>query len=231
MVLRKGHQRSANVLLSVDVIHGDLKPSNILVFPDNHSGFIPKLIDFGFSTYGFSDTDLVRLPCSEEWRAPEWHPRAFEIKEAKKTDIYSYAKICQWILAPQGDYYFYQSNLNFKISLEYFFTKGLQTDPQKRTGNIATLVSFLEKLLSSEMISWAGVDSCYANSAELCPPDTSGILEEPPAFLGSYEYHDILGFYESPPATTGFFESVINLSDFIDEHISAQFQNPLSENK
>ena len=54
------------------------------------------LADFGFSRFGAMD-DLVKLARSEPWDAPEWHPREFKLKDAKKMDVYSFGLVCLWL--------------------------------------------------------------------------------------------------------------------------------------
>ncbi|KAK4116085.1 hypothetical protein N656DRAFT_223429 [Canariomyces notabilis] len=48
-----------------DIIHGDLKPDNILIFPHPEGGFVAKVIDFCFSHVGAVGIKLetVVLPC------------------------------------------------------------------------------------------------------------------------------------------------------------------------
>jgi serine/threonine protein kinase len=80
------------------MIHGDIKPHNVLVDVDPSDGTLtPKLTDFGFSCYGCSEETIVYPPQTPGWCAPEWHPRGFTIKKAKKLDIFSYGLLCAWI--------------------------------------------------------------------------------------------------------------------------------------
>lgn len=81
-----------------DVIHGDIKPDNILIFKDDHGRFIPKLADFGFSTLSMQEDDLILLPRSNPWDAPEWHHRGFKFSAAKKIDVYSFGALCLWLI-------------------------------------------------------------------------------------------------------------------------------------
>lgn len=149
------HKQTPKPLLRVhlpaDVIHGDLKPENILIFPSRGGqGYIPRVIDFGYSTYGFGDDDLVKLPCTEEWRAPEWHHRAFRIQDAKKTDIYSFAKICVWVLD-----FFHSDRCHWPKNevlphIRQFRQEGLCEDPRERTGDISLLLAILHRACSVE---------------------------------------------------------------------------------
>jgi len=86
------------LIKSIDIVHGDLKPENVLVFPDDSGQHVPKVADFGFSCLGSKETDIVLLPKTLHWEAPEWHHRGFQISAAKKTDIYSFGLLCLWVL-------------------------------------------------------------------------------------------------------------------------------------
>jgi serine/threonine protein kinase len=81
------------------VVHGDIKPENILVFPrrDADNSFIAKLTDFGHSV--FEHSRLNTLPAfTPKWCAPELTPegsmsKRMEFKEMKATDFYSYGLV------------------------------------------------------------------------------------------------------------------------------------------
>jgi len=75
-----------------------VKPENVLVFNDECGLPVSKVADFGFSCLGAKDTDIIRLPKTSPWEAPEWHDRGFTISAAKKADFYSFGLLCVWIL-------------------------------------------------------------------------------------------------------------------------------------
>jgi len=81
-----------------DVIHGDIKPQNVLVFKDATSKTIVKVADFGYSTLTACEEAKVLLPKSRPWNAPEHHFGEFKVSEAKKTDVYSFGILCFWVL-------------------------------------------------------------------------------------------------------------------------------------
>jgi len=85
--------------LRVDIIHGDIKPHNVLIFRDG-DGFISKLADFGYSHRYANPTDSYCLPLSKPWQAPEvdGSDKEFSLPQAKAADIYSYALLCAWVL-------------------------------------------------------------------------------------------------------------------------------------
>ena len=81
------------------VVHGDIKPQNVLVFKDAITRKITaKVADFGYSTLTAGESGKVLLPKSRPWNAPEHHFGEFKVQEAKKTDVYSFGMLCLWIL-------------------------------------------------------------------------------------------------------------------------------------
>ena len=83
-----------------DIIHGDIKPQNILIFPDGDSKYLAKLSDFGYSSYvpHIERDRLVFMPKSIPWNAPEHHYRGFKFDDAVKMDIFSFGVFCLWLL-------------------------------------------------------------------------------------------------------------------------------------
>ncbi|KAL9121918.1 MAG: hypothetical protein Q9187_001522 [Circinaria calcarea] len=75
-----------------DIVHGDIKPDNILIFKDE-TGFMAKVIDFGCSCFGSRNDDLVLLSRTAQWAAPEVGTSHISIEAAKLADIYSYGML------------------------------------------------------------------------------------------------------------------------------------------
>ena len=85
---------------SIDIIHGDIKPQNILIFQDSDGVYTARMTDFGYSTRYAGDNDLMSIPISTPWNAPE-HTRLQKMWtpfEAKKLDLFSFGLLCLWIL-------------------------------------------------------------------------------------------------------------------------------------
>lgn len=97
------------------VIHGDIKPENILISSESDGRYVVKVTDFGYSTLFATDSDPVTMPYSELWTAPEQHHREILPIQARKMDAYSFGMLCLWLL-------FYNKGAardrNFKKDLE-----------------------------------------------------------------------------------------------------------------
>jgi serine/threonine protein kinase len=76
-----------------------VKPKNVLIFEAGVDSYNAKVADFGFSTY-FQDEqeDLIQIPKSVPWSAPEYHKRYFTSQSAKLMDTYSFGMLCLWLL-------------------------------------------------------------------------------------------------------------------------------------
>jgi serine/threonine protein kinase len=76
------------------VVHGDIKPQNILVFKDKHQGFVAKIADFGASTFidhdQFPRKAFIGTPA---FTAPECldHKAEFSEQGLLKADIFALA--------------------------------------------------------------------------------------------------------------------------------------------
>jgi serine/threonine protein kinase len=89
-----------SILHECGVVHGDIKPDNILIFPRGNSRyetFTAKLTDFGHSAFEFED--LRALPAfTKQYCAPEADPEHnssvnLTFDGMKQTDVYSFGLV------------------------------------------------------------------------------------------------------------------------------------------
>lgn len=80
------------------IIHGDIKPANVLIFENDSKQYVARVADFGYSTWLGGANDLVLMPRTQYWTAPEWHHRPIHNASAVKMDVYSFGMLCLWLL-------------------------------------------------------------------------------------------------------------------------------------
>jgi serine/threonine protein kinase len=79
-----------------DIIHGDVKPENVLVFGEREN-VTAKLADFGFAGLGVDQE--IKLARTEPWAAPEVYARrVHSLPDSKLTDVYSFGMLCLWVI-------------------------------------------------------------------------------------------------------------------------------------
>ena len=88
-------------LSAIDIVHGDVKPLNALVFEQNGKRVV-KVADLGDAAICHDEETLAFLPVSRPWNAPEYHHRGFSFLSAVKMDIYSFGLVCLWTLFGDG---------------------------------------------------------------------------------------------------------------------------------
>jgi serine/threonine protein kinase len=112
--------------MGTDIIHGDIKPQNVLVFKGTTGKTTVRVTDFGYSTLSESKAGKVYLPKSRPWNAPEHHFGEFTAPDAKQTDVYSFGMLCLWVLfggAPRlqcSTIYTFDASTGLRTSLEKF---------------------------------------------------------------------------------------------------------------
>ncbi|KAL8688110.1 MAG: hypothetical protein Q9224_004970 [Gallowayella concinna] len=90
--------QSIAILHSCHVVHGDIKPKNVLLFQDDAENMIAKMADFGYSAIFADRENRINIPESRPWQAPEHHHRGLLFSEAQKMDIFGLGMVCLWIL-------------------------------------------------------------------------------------------------------------------------------------
>ena len=150
------------------IIHGDIKPANVLVFENSSRNYTARVADFGYSTWLGGTDDAVLMPRTPHWTAPEWHHRPMHSSSAIRMDVYSFGLLCLWLLFYNGgetgrrDFYrdlssgeetstlarqlVDETNLtddDVRSKLYQLFVLSLAIDPAERCSNLGQLVFLL----------------------------------------------------------------------------------------
>lgn len=83
-----------------EIVHGDIKPENILVFAHKSRRFIAKLADFGFSVLRPGQSLGISIGGTRTWRAPETD-KPIPTQLLPLTDIFSFGLLV-WSVAVNG---------------------------------------------------------------------------------------------------------------------------------
>jgi serine/threonine protein kinase len=81
------------------IVHGDVKPQNILVM-DVDESIEPQVADFGYSRSFNSPEQLITVSRTPPWYAPEVRKQmaGYFPSDAIKTDLFSFGMLCLWAL-------------------------------------------------------------------------------------------------------------------------------------
>ncbi len=153
-----------------DIIDRDANPPNSPALDPNSPKYTAKVTDFGYSTQYASVTDLIIMPKSQPWYAPEWHHRGFTPAQATKMDSYSFGMVVLWLLSystEDDSVRKFQSDLNLssnealslayrriehvevaqRLKLQIFFEKTLTNNAPERCADFL----HLRDILGSEL--------------------------------------------------------------------------------
>ncbi|KAL1964726.1 hypothetical protein VTN77DRAFT_6752 [Rasamsonia byssochlamydoides] len=83
------------------IIHGDIKPQNVLVFSHPDRRYIAKLADFGFSVIEAVESTHCRTVGTPTWRAPEAN-KDIPVQALVYTDVFSFG-LLTWCIAIDGE--------------------------------------------------------------------------------------------------------------------------------
>lgn len=141
----------------------------MLIFETGLCDYVAKVADFGYSTQYVEASDLINMPKSEPWHAPEWHHRGFTPAQAMKMDAYSFGLLVLWVLhysSKKDSYLRLKSDMDqvsddilplasnlanvvsprFKDNLLHFYEKTLTRDVESRCSNF----EYLRDILAGE---------------------------------------------------------------------------------
>jgi serine/threonine protein kinase len=230
-------------LIRAGIVHADLKPDNIIMSRRNwpaESGdedyAVPVISDLGAALMG-SDTDKYQLPRSRGWEAPEWHPRSFQLRNARRMDVYSFGLLAYWLLAWDAKFSQLsddeeeaemkrladQASTARDVTMQEAFgvLRGLQVGQERHH----LLAKFFERTLASDPTSRA------PSAAELLP--LLGGVKQPPSDLPPAAASSSLGSSVSQRSPCRFrlldWIEQLSLADFrVREHIFGELERMAS---
>ncbi|KAF2659853.1 kinase-like protein [Lophiostoma macrostomum CBS 122681] len=83
------------------IIHGDINPRNLLVFREKDDVYI-KMSDFGYAAV-MRKGENIDMARTWPWYAPEIDSQwSFDFEDARRTDHYSFALVCAYVLFHDG---------------------------------------------------------------------------------------------------------------------------------
>ncbi|KAI1459630.1 ankyrin [Annulohypoxylon moriforme] len=95
-----GIARGLKALHDNGIVHGDVKPENIIMCSHDDKILVPKLADFGFAMIESTELSEVMIGSTRTWRAPEV-TSPIPVPKLKLTDVYSFGLVA-WSIAIDG---------------------------------------------------------------------------------------------------------------------------------
>lgn len=175
----------------------------MLVFSDAKGAAIAKIADFGFSRVFSQPHQRHFLARTPEWNAPEWSASTlFTFEDAKKTDIFSWAKLCFWILFDMhltqpvnkdsiGDWDIPGSAIN---AFEKVTRLCLVRSPDMRVCEILEPLQLLQTAINPGAVSPAELVSTIAGSSITVSDRIAQqtIMPEKPLPSEYFQFHDLV---------------------------------------
>ena len=106
------------------IVHGDIKPENILVFMDDDA-YTAKIADLGYAALAWANKPL-QLAVAKPWTDPKYGGESISLSTARELDSFSFGQVCVWLfdqIASRGDQESARSN-NASISLMERISQG-----------------------------------------------------------------------------------------------------------
>ena len=138
--MEQAHQRG--------IVHGNLKPSSVLLVEEGHGRTIAKLTDFSFASLVRAETILLPGDVDNEFLAPEVLT-GFVADE--RSDIYSLGVLLQRMLWYRSDVYA-QTTSPFSpgVDFEQIIERCVRQDPNERFQSIPPLRALLTRFIAPQ---------------------------------------------------------------------------------
>lgn len=83
-----------------EIVHGDVKPQNVLLKDFEDGSIVPQVADFGYSTIYTNSDSTMTVSRTAPWNAPEVEKQknGYVPTDAIRTDIFSFGMLCLWVL-------------------------------------------------------------------------------------------------------------------------------------
>lgn len=155
-----GIARGLEALHRHGIVHGDVKPENIIMVSHKEKTLVPKLADFGFAIIEDTESSEVMIGGTRTWRAPESFSPV-PVQMLKYTDVYSFG-LMAWSIAIDGDDPFNLMLLNHLQSSERF----KEIDHLKSTDKVLAFSKLEKWLLNWQISRRVKLSSQFASLAE-----------------------------------------------------------------
>jgi serine/threonine protein kinase len=136
----------------VDIVHGDIKPDNVLIFQNAGGIIYAKVADFGYIALFVEDDEILKIPMTQPWVDPNWDPLGHTFEEAVNMDIFSLGLVCLYIV--------FTSELECLISTSSTISKS------------DAIRNLLFQWKNEDSIHW-NVDRLLESSSDIDPSDRS----------------------------------------------------------
>jgi serine/threonine protein kinase len=131
--------------LILGIIHGDIKPNNILITNDEIGQPTAKIADFGYSTL-VNPHKLVIASTTPPWSDPTYDGTPVEFDSAKRLDSFSFGRLCLWVLYSLA---FLQGN---KAAVPSSMMPQSDDYSLKRANEVLKLIPGLQKSQKTELL-------------------------------------------------------------------------------
>ncbi|KAF9776282.1 hypothetical protein IL306_005560 [Fusarium sp. DS 682] len=137
-------------LHDIGIIHGDIKPANVLIFKDPKLKYVAKIADFGSSLLRLDIKSPMKLPFgSGFWQAPECRDH-LDGDQLTKADVYSIGLVLWRLLAGDMMHLSVDAIKDDGLTREAFFEQMKRNGDKTIPGLVYHSLMQMEKILGPE---------------------------------------------------------------------------------